>query len=517
MKIKVNDLGKYGIIADLDSEEIPAEGLSACINVRCRRNRVEKSYGHVERFGAPSGAPRWLLPWSTAAQYYWIYVSSTNIYRTDGSSHVSIGSGYTTSSDTRWSGAVFNGVPIVNNDNGVDAPQAWNGAAMVDLPNWPATTQCDIIRPWKNVLVALAPTEGGTYLPHTIRTSSIADPGTVPSSWDYTSAATLATRRPLANSGGFLIDCLQLGDDNIVYKEDAVFRMRWRGGQAVYESPMIFSEFGMLAPDCAREIRKKHIVVAQGDVIAHNGLAFESVIDGRNRDYLFSDMDSSYTRATYTVHYGRVNEFWVCYVAVGSTTGIPNKALVWNYKDNTWSVRDIPEMAYISPGLVDTSAVSQAWDDDTQVWDDDLEPWGQRDYAPQRLQLLAADPTNTKLYELEIGETLNGGEMTSYAERYGAPVADQRVEPSVRKVFKRVWWRISCNGSVRIRLGVQQHYNGPVEWTPEVTYTPGDDNFTDLNIEGIYFCWRVETSSNARFALYGFTVEVEPTGEETSG
>ena len=50
------------------------------------------------------------------------------------------------------------------------------------------------------------------------------------------------------------------------------------------------------------------------------------------------------------------NEVWICYPKTGATNGLPNEALIWNYLDNTWSLRELPGVNYIAKGLVNPAA-----------------------------------------------------------------------------------------------------------------------------------------------------------------
>jgi hypothetical protein len=110
------------------------------------------------------------------------------------------------------------------------------------------------------------------------------------------------------------------------------------------------------------EFGGKHSVVGQADVFVHDGANFTSVIDTKNKDFLFNDMDPTYYDRTFVFANYAGAEMWICYVENSSGATWPNKALVWNWEHQTWGVRDLPSnTAYVEGGVVDTQDTTDIW------------------------------------------------------------------------------------------------------------------------------------------------------------
>src|SRR6185369_11391462 len=91
-----------------------------------------------------------------------------------------------------------------------------------------------------------------------------------------------------------------------------------------------------------------------------------------------------------------LNEVFVCYPQAGNA--IPNKALVWNYRDRTVSYRDIPALHHANFGAVDSS-LGDVWDSDGDPWNSDLTLWNGPDFTPNTTRVLMASDAQ-RLYLL---------------------------------------------------------------------------------------------------------------------
>jgi len=228
MPAQITVLNPTGINRDIDSYELPETQWSDGNNIQFDNDKTAKVLGQQQVFGTPTVAPYWLLPFNTTTTDYWLYPSLTKIYRVSTSgittTHSDItrtsGGDYSATAAKGWNGGVLGGVAILN--NGVDDPQMLGSAssACADLTNWPASTSCQVIRPFKRFLVALDTTESGTRYPFRVKWSHPAEGGTVPTTWDPADATKDAGYVDLSQSNGYVIDCLPLGDVNIIYKED---------------------------------------------------------------------------------------------------------------------------------------------------------------------------------------------------------------------------------------------------------------------------------------------------------
>src|SRR3972149_2481366 len=145
MDIDINDIAKFGAVADIPSYQLPPEVWTLALNMRAHDTGMERLGGWAQGFGTPGVAPHFLMPISTTSQNFWLYTSLTKGYVFDGTNHVNITRqlaavdvNYTVSAGRGWNGTILGGIPILN--NGTDVPQFWAtispGTKLADLTNW---------------------------------------------------------------------------------------------------------------------------------------------------------------------------------------------------------------------------------------------------------------------------------------------------------------------------------------------------------------------------------------------
>lgn len=196
--IPIENVGAIGVITDVPSHKIPPEAWSTANNIRFVNQVAQKMQGQQVVYGTLGTAPHFLVGWNYTTEYRWLYASPTKIYYTNGAAHTNATRYTTTPGDddytglTRpiWTGGILHGVPILNHDNGTDYPQQWDDALgrFIDLANWPTDYYCKSMNVWGNFLVACNITKPAGNNPYIVKWSDVADPGTVPGSWDETSA-----------------------------------------------------------------------------------------------------------------------------------------------------------------------------------------------------------------------------------------------------------------------------------------------------------------------------------------
>jgi len=534
-KIRLSEIGRKGIVSDKASDLLDPKEWSDGNNIRFTEGRIIKMGGETEIWASPTVAPHGLMPWNAASGYLWLYGSTATIYMVNSSgTHTNVtrytsspgDDDYTAGTRPIWSGGVFNGVPILNHNNLTDPPQSWNSgnSRFEDLPNWPASTYTKIIRPFKNYLIAVDVTKSGTRYPYTVKWSDQADPGSVPGSWDETDATVEAGENSLAETGGYILDCLPVGDTNIIYKEDAIWSMQYIGGAYIFRFDGILNTTGILAPRCVAEFYRRHFVVGTNDVFLFNGQQAESVINERMRRWLYNTIHGDYYLNTFVVPNYVAKEMWICFVETGHATTYCNKALIWNWSDNTWTIRDLDDMAHINYGQVATSTAAAISFDSSSgtTFDNDTGTFGEGALNPAEWQLVGADPAGTRLLHIDDDYTFDGTSYDSYMERtgisftgqldqYGNPLSDG----SVRKFLRAIYPHIEITGDVTfdIYVGWQDRLEDSITWTGPYTYDPATQDRVDCRVNGKYFAIKfVESSNTHPWRMSGYTVDIDSIG-----
>lgn len=521
--VPIQPAGALGIIRDTAPHMLPLEAWSGGNNVRVREGRIERALGYVKAYDPPSIAPYHVLFVQVPAGPFWAYAGLTAIYATDGTSHAdvsrTVGGAYGATADSNWTGGVLGGVPVLN--NGVDDPQYWAapslGSDFALLSNWPASTKCKVLRPFKQYLVALDVTKASTRYPQMVKWSHPADPGSVPTSWDPTDTTKDAGEYELKETSDYCIDCLPLRDTNIIYKEYSTWGMQPVGGVFVFRFYKIFDSIGMMSRRCGTEFFSgKHFVFGFGDVVVHDGQQAQSLLSQRWRRTLFNDIDTSKYVRNFVVSNPVAKEVWACYVPAGGT--FPSRALVWKFDEDKLSIRDIPATAHAALGVVDMSAsIGGAWSADSAAWSSDTSTWDESSFNPSQRDLLLAVPGTTKLYRAPVGTTADGVAFTSYIERTGLGIplrTDGPPDYSSVKSVTRLWPRITGDegATLNVYVGGQDAPDGEVDWQGPYSYTVGETDHIDALVTARLHAIRFESTGAFNWSLHGYDLEVANRG-----
>ena len=274
---------------------------------------------------------------------------------------------YSTTAAENWAATVIGGVLIMTNK--VDDPQYWALAAgvpataqkMQDLNNWPASTECKAMRSFRSFLVALNVTKSSVKYPRLVKWSTEAATQTTPTSWDETSATVDAGEYELADSKGEILDGLQLADNFMIYKEDSIYSMQYVGTPFIFAFRQISPTIGAIAKNCVAEYPGGHAIFGNGDFYINDGRTIKPILPPKLRSYVFSTIDGdAISRSFVVADYGR-SEMLFCFSQDGGVTGQPDRAIVWNWNQNTFTIRNLPGLGHIGYGNILDPNVMTTW------------------------------------------------------------------------------------------------------------------------------------------------------------
>ena len=201
---------------------------------------------------------------------------------------------------------------------------------------------------------------------------------------------------------------------------------------------------------------------------------------------------------------------WVCYPQVGSTNC--DKALIYNYVNNSFSFRDLPNIQHIASGIVNPGSATVVWSGQSQSWEvySTTNNWGERAYNPAHMSTLMAGTTDTKFYRADYGADFAGANFTMTLERKGL-VLDNNTNTvkSVRKLTPRA----TGTGSVNISIGSSMSPNDTYTYTAAQSFDPNSQNKVDARSTGKYIAVRFEQTTDKEFELNGYDLEYEVLGE----
>jgi hypothetical protein len=504
----IPDFGQ-GLNRDSTPEEMALGVSSNAQNMRYRNGYAERFRGIGAAYTAPPVTPYAITHYTVGTSRFVVYPGLQKTYADDGTTQTEITLASNAGGiDDRFCAFAFNGVYIQN--NGKDVPQYWGGnpaVKLADLPAWPAGYTAGFMRAFGNHLVAGDITKAGVRYRSLILASSLADPGTVPTSWDAADPTVEALEEPLAGTNGTLIDSLPLGDMNVIYKDDALHFQQDVQSAFVYRFGRLPGDTGLLARGCVVNTPMGHVYLSPGfDVLLHSGQGPQSILTGRMRKWLSSNMNAAQAQRSFLVANPATNEVLVCFPQ-GSTT-ICSQALVWNWKDNTFGVRDLPSVTYASLGQVTLPTSSDTWAGDTETWADDGTTWGESDYAPNSPRVVFARATSLALYDATSKDV--GNDFEARFERVGMHFEAPDTVKLIRGVRPRI--EAAAGAVIKVQVGAAMLPGAYPTWQAAVDYTVGSSTQVDAFASGRYLALRMYSTSGIGWRVRSAEMDIVAQG-----
>lgn len=511
-KVQVTACGAVGVVKDIGIPNLPLEAWTDASNIRFLDGSALQFLGHGEVYDSPAYAPQFVMPVYVAGVRYWLYQTATKSFVVTNTGGVAVHTDITHATPragvvNQWSGTVFGGIPVFTDGGVSKVPMYWDQDLthkFVDLTAWPASTYCECIKSFKNLLVAGNITKTTTRYPFMIKWSALAVPGSLPSSWDETDATKEAGEFDVGEGQDPIIDLLGLKDSLIVYKESSTHAVDFIGGAFVLKSRKVFGMSGLMNKNCAVDVDSFHFAVTGSDIVVHDGFSATSILDKKTRRSFFQGIDVSNRGLVFCFVNPFLSEIFVAYPSIGATSC--DKALVYNFRDKTVSYRSLPNINHAAYGPIDND-LGGAWSQDSDSWDSDLTAWNGPDYTPDTVRVMMGS-ADVKLYMMDASASFDGTIVDSYLERRGLDFGD----PEHYKLITSIRPRIVGNTgeTVIIKVGYADDQYADPTYT-SFTFTIGEDLQVDCLVSGRYISIRFETGTAYQWRLdnYDFLLEQE--------
>jgi len=458
-----------------------------------------------------------------------IHADGTAVTRTKKWYDITRGSGaggaYAATATENWTSTVIGGVLVMT--NGFDEPQYWELISgvpatiqkMQNLNNFTASTECKSMRAFRSFLVALNITSSGVSYPRVVKWSTEAGIQATPTSWDITSATVDAGEYELADSKGEILDGLPLRDTFMIYKEDSIYSMSYVGTPFIFQFNQLSPSVGALSKNCVAEYDGGHFFLGNGDVYINDGQRIQSILPHKIRDYIFSEIDGANFKKSFVVaDYGNT-EMWACFPTPTSATNQCNKAVVWNWTNKAFTIRDIPDLADIGYGTIPDPNAFTTWAAAIPTWSSALGTWTAT-WSQSENVLVMASPTDTKLYRNASGNREDDSDMTSFIERTGmAFTAQQQNDQSTVKRIKAIWPKMEVTGSgntVNVYVGTQNSTEAAVSWSDAVAFNPDTQSKVSVRKSGKLYGVKFESTGDFDWRLDGYEIELDDAGRRGS-
>jgi hypothetical protein len=521
MRFSIDNPGQIGIIRDMNPHELPPNAWSDGLNVRFDDGYAIRSEGEdlisTAEVSSEDKLVYYLTPVRTDSTYYWVYAGKREAWVTDLTSNSKIFTG--TLANQYWSSGFLQGLLLLT--NGVDTPQAWiPGIANTtedlryDLSastSWAdAAVSCKTLRTFNQYGVALDTTESGVRNSRRVWWSHPADAGATPTTWDYTKPQFDAGQVELDDDPEPVIDCHPLRGDNLIYKYNSIHRMTEIGSPFIFGFQRIFNSIGIRSRNCIQEFYGRHVVFGFEDAIVHDGQNHKNILDSKLRSWVINNIDQDNNDACLVAADYANQDMYFAFPEVGAT--YLTKAAVWNWREDTTSIRDLNNKTFLSSGIVAPTGAGTTFATDIGEFNEAVGPFDQQLYS----QVLKAMFISDSLKNLTVfpgGDKVIGSDYTSFIERQGLPLPGVTGEANIKemKFIKRIYPRIEGNVDVTIKLAEQHALNGPIKWH-SFTFNPSTDYKIDCRVTtrvpGIW----VGTTTGNQWRLHGIDLEYDHAG-----
>lgn len=536
MRRSVPGMGGQGICYDIPPIYLPGNTWTGGRNVRFRDGSIVAVDGAVDLgVGAETAGVKWGDFMQGNPLKFYLFSNLDKVYSYDGTTVYDItrssGGDYNGTEDSLFDLDNFNGVGILN--NGIDAPQQWaatsGSATLAILSNWTSTWRARTITGFKNFLVATHITKTSTVYPYMVKWSHSAEPGAVPASWDHTDPTKDAGEISLPDTkNGEIINQRVLGDYLYIYKESSIWALSYVGGIKIFEPTLIPGNAGLkirrsLATIPGASSRSAaHFFADEGNFYVMDGSGATPVFEQVFKREILRLIDPDYFSRSFSVVNMRRNELWYCIPEQGSE--VCTLAFTWNFKDNTYAIRELSGTLSIASGLgfaaEDVAGVVDLPFSDETLFRDGV---GFYDTAipPTEWSLAEASSTDAKIYLTDRGIDGYAGEpVECYVERtlLGNVGKDgsgsEEVNYSIRKLISAVIPKFASQ-SLRIQVGISET-DAPetIVWSDPITYEATTFR-ADLPfpLSGRFISVRFLSSPGAIFRINSFDYEIDLLGE----
>ncbi|UIW10590.1 tail fiber protein; host specificity [Aeromonas phage BUCT695] len=544
--MKVRGIGQTGVIKDTPPFELPPSGFNDAMNVRFRQTSIEKFGGCLPVL--TEGMPEKEIPLAIlqrGIKESHIYATNKGIYEIQGLDHKNISKRkpdseepvqYNAGPGHTWYYTHLSNAIVMNTPE--EDPQGLLPYEnyFKDLPGWgypqgpsgpKIPWKCARMRAFRNYLIALDMTENGHNLPQRIRWSNIAYVNELPPDWIENDETKDGGFNDLSDASGKLVDALTLRDSLVIYTDKETYLMDYVGGVLVFQFRKLFSDSGLLAPECVAEFEGKHFVVSHDDIFIHNGSTRQPVASGRIKDFLMEEISAVNSQATKVFAVPHRKEIWVSYVGPGEDVDDIHgwsctKAAVWNWEYDNWTFYELPNCFDINICLPPESDLRN-WDEYVNVGEDEWDALAQEKerwtgYGKDFLnQVVWGASEDGVLYLLDESRYMDRWKrdkipVIGYVTRTHMDMDEMVQNTRSYKFVTTVVPQFSGEGMIACHVGGSQTSTKSPEWTDFQFYDIENDVKVDCYCNNRYPAFKFVSNDTAEWSFSGYDVEFKEAG-----
>lgn len=238
--------------------------------------------------------------------------------------------------------------------NGLNPVRKWTGSGNIAPLGGLASVQGAflnvtgaLIRSFAGFMVLLNNIESGNPYPQRARWSVFGQP----ENWtNDINGNGQAGYQDLADDVGFTLWATAFNNYLCIYKERSIYLMQYVGPPTIFSFQRVINGVGLLAQRAVADLGDEHAFLGNDNFYTFNGISIEPIATQKIKSFFFSDLDPAYRNRVQAFVVEEDDEVWWVYSSgattyadgTAKTAGDPDKAVVWNYVNNTWAIRDNP-------------------------------------------------------------------------------------------------------------------------------------------------------------------------------
>lgn len=535
--LPIRDLGGVGIATDPNPYNLPINGFTLGKNVRFDEGKVKRapvfrnikdSLGFNPRgaFGIVGNSTNFDTVIMVSDDYAIKEYANGTV--TDVSGTITAGADPRPFTFSNLADVVY-----INRPDIVPSYRLPGGINFAPLANWDSTWRCEALRPFGDFLLALNVTEGTTNYPNRVRFSDIVLANQIPSTWDAALTTASAGFNDLVSMTSPIVDGQPLGTNFVLYSNSEAIMMDFVGGQFLFNFRKLFSDDGIINQNCVVEAEGKHFCFGTNDIYVHDGNTKQSICDEITRQFIFSGLNNKNADRCFVHHNKLLGEIYFCYQS-GDTlvdfvdTARCNRAATYNYKNNTWSFLDLPNVSAGATANINSVATYATT---TQSYATAGGSYYQQEDSFDQHTLMVGEAdtgnglTSSKLYGVDLADTGNiafdvDTEATKplFLERVGLDLDEIREPIDGYKVITRLLPQIQTintdSTTINFSFGASDIPNQLPAYTHNAVFDVATQYKIDSRAAGRYLSYKITLDANdyKDISFSGFDIDVSVTG-----
>jgi len=276
--------------------------------------------------------------------------------------------------------------------------------------------------------------------------------------------------------------------------------MQYIGPPYIFRFQKLSSYAGLLANNCVTSFPGGHIFMSNNDVLRHSGGEPVSICTGRMQKWIFNNIDGNYYNRSFLLSHPSYNEIWICFPQTGFQ--FPNVAAVWNWQEDTWAVRDLPNVSCGTVGVFD-SVGSDSFDGDSGSFDSDNTSFNFSPFASATKRMVMGSP--------QYSQATIGPAFTAYVQREGIDFGMPERTKLIRSVRPRV--DAPPGTKIMVQIGAAMDLTSGTVWHQPKPFIAGTSFKVDVLASGRYIAVKFFTDLNAKWRLKSFDFDFKVLGK----